>query len=93
VRIDPKYGYPTQGPEKSQSRASKGSKGRGASRNEPAVDAKLGQEVKPFLEKAAQLPEIRQDQVQAAREALANGELDSPQAYRRVAEILLQNGI
>lgn len=93
MRIDPRFGYPTQGPSKSESRAQKGSRGESASKSQPAVDSRIGKEVKPLLDKAAELPEVRADQVEAARQALAKGELDNPQAARRVAEILLENGI
>lgn len=94
MRIDPKIGYPTQGPTKGQPKPSRASKGEATSAGRGDVDvSRIGEDVKPYLEQAMQTPDVRASAVQAAREALQQGQLDTPEAARRVAGILLEDGI
>ena len=94
MRIDPRIGYPTQGPTKGQPKSPRPARGESTSASHDDVDvSRIGEDVKPYLEQAMQAPEVRGSAVQAAREALDQGELDTPEAARRVAGILLEDGI
>ena len=49
--------------------------------------------LEPYIRRAAEAPEIRQDAVAQARRLLASGKLDTPESARRTAEGLLEHGI
>ncbi len=96
MRIENTYGFQPGRVDKKDAAGKTGKSGKSkpdAKVKQTAPEDLVSSEAQPWLEKLAALPDVRTDAVEAARQALANGELDTPDAAARAARNLLDGGL
>jgi hypothetical protein len=92
VRIDPTHGPEPHGLPEGKPASAKPTRPAGAEEKPTAHSAELLATHKPYVRKAMEADEIDLQAVQEARKLLESGQLFSPEAVRRAARNLLEDG-
>ncbi|MFW5840345.1 MAG: hypothetical protein ACOCZE_07185 [Planctomycetota bacterium] len=96
MRINNIYGFQPQGVGKKDDAGKTGKPSKADAKGQVEKtdpESLVISEAEPYLSKIQALPDVRTDAVEAAKQALANGELDNPQAVRKAAETILDQGL
>jgi hypothetical protein len=92
VRIDGIHGYQPQRPDE-QTALNRPASARADGAGKAVDSSDLLAEVRPTIRAAAGVEEVNAQTVAEAKELLASGRLQSPEAFRRAAEAILYRGL
>ena len=94
MRINGQHGFQAHELQRDLAKANKpDAKEAGKARAAEATDSSVAKEVNPFVQQVLAMEDVRPSAVEAAKAALAGGELDTPEAAVRAARAILDGGI
>lgn len=93
MRIDGIQGHQAHRPDDHSPLARPGGSERGAAADKAVDSSGILAEVRPYIDSARKVGQVNADAVAEAKEMLASGQLQSPEAMQRAAEAILSRGL